>query len=299
MKESIRSLESRLHELEVEVKALRSERQQWAEPSGVSMHYPPTFPLSPEFSIPTLQGDSPSVLHRSESHSSAARPKQIGFVFRQTRAEAYTARPSLLTFCCPPYLKSESWDDCAEFYTDEIKAGEYFYTQFDRCLETLPDISNRTVRRLQQSFVDNVLGWMPIFEAEVASVMVNRCCASGFVTRDLDSCLSMFILAIGAIAHDSAEVSGEQLPGIDYFIHACQMLERLTLLTENIQALHCRILQAAYFKLAIRPVQSWNAITQATRDCMHVLSSSSLQFLGPHLTESWNRAFWACSIIVE
>jgi hypothetical protein len=295
LKDTITDLQSRLKALEDEVHLLQSNNNRDQSQLCSST-------LSPSFSLPVVGVRSPTTsgLHRRESHGSSVshslgRPS----VFRRTATEASTARPSLLAFQCPPYMASESWDDAAEFYTGEIKAGEYFFLQFDRCLGSLPDISSRTVRQLQQSFVIDFLGWMPVFEPATAISAVKQSCASNFSARDTNDCLSMFILSIGSLARDRTELCQEHLPGIQYFTHGCQMLERLTFLVDSINALRCRILQAAYFKLCIHPIQAWNAVTQAMRDCMHFLSSSAVQFLGSDVLESWNRAFWVCTIILE
>lgn len=138
-----------------------------------------------------------------------------------------------------------------------------------------------------------------MFEPGKAISAVSLSRVSQFRTRDVNDCLSMFILAIGSLTRDTAELSPDELPGIEYFAHGCQMLERLAFLVDDIDVLRCRILQAAYLKLCTRPLQAWNAVTHAMRDCMHFLSSGAVQFLEPDLLEGWNRAFWACTITLE
>ena len=52
------------------------------------------------------------------------------------------------------------------------------------------------------------------------------------------------------------------------------MLEGISFMTRNLTTLQCRVVAASYFQFSIRPLQAWNFISQALRDCMHMLSSS-------------------------
>ncbi|TPX18969.1 uncharacterized protein E0L32_011362 [Thyridium curvatum] len=265
---------------------------------ATSSHLPSVPLVSPRIHFESAPRSSANFPARRESTSSVT-PRPGYTVWRQTRSEANTARPSLLLFRAPPYLSAESWDDVSDFYDLEIDSGEYFNAQFIECLATFPDVSKRTTRLLQQSFVENFLGWMPIFEPTLVSSIINQACADDFTATNPNSCLALLILAVGSLAHNHADLKSDRLPGIDYFAHGTRLLERLTFLMGNLTALHCRILQAAYFRLSIRPLLSWNCITQATRDCMHVLMSRMYRHLGQSRQEQWHRAFWACSIMTD
>ena len=224
---------------------------------------------------------------------------QYGAHSKKTTRGQFTARPSLLTFECPPYVPSESYDDSGEFYDSEMAAGDDFKRQMAQCLAVFPDVSKRTVRLVLQKFVENFLGWMPLFEPTAVYTVVNAACASGFAPSDPNSCLAMFILATGTLLQSHSDIRSNPLPGLDYFSHGSRLLERFTFMSSSLTTLHCRILQSAYFKLTLHPLLSWNVIMQGTRDCMNVLSTRWFKNLDPSETEPWHRAFWACSIMSE
>ncbi|KAF2184813.1 hypothetical protein K469DRAFT_688419 [Zopfia rhizophila CBS 207.26] len=101
------------------------------------------------------------------------------------------------------------------------------------------------------------------------------------------------------ILADRSESPENQAPGLDYFARGCRILERLSLRTGSLPTLQCRVLQASYFKFAIRPMQTWNSITQAARDCMHLLTSRILERMSGSEQEAFHRVFWACSTILH
>ncbi|CAK7218173.1 hypothetical protein SBRCBS47491_003417 [Sporothrix bragantina] len=224
---------------------------------------------------------------------------QYGAQSKKTTRGQFTARPSLLTFECPPYVPSESYDDSGEFYDSEMAAGDDFKRQMAQCLAVFPDVSKRTVRLVLQKFVENFLGWMPLFEPTAVYTVVHAACASGFAPADPNSCLAMFILATGTLLQNHSDIRSSPLPGLDYFSHGSRLLERFTFTSSSLTTLHCRILQSAYFKLTLHPLLSWNVIMQGTRDCMNVLSTRWFKSLDPSETEPWHRAFWACSIMSD
>lgn len=220
------------------------------------------------------------------------------FAFRQTQAEAMTARPSLLTFRSPPFLKVKSWDDTAEFYEDGMRTGEWFHRQFELLDSQAPDLTSRTTRRLQQRSFENCLTWTPLFDQATCVEIWNRAYASSFAPSDISSCLAVLLFALGEIS-DHAGTITEEIPGMVYFAYGSRMLERFSMRTGSIPVLQCRILQASYFKFAICPLQAWNAITPAARDCMHVLSSRNWSTMNEDDRESMIRAFWATSVILQ
>ena len=133
---------------------------------------------------------------------SVGTPVSYDFAYRQSKTEGLTARPSLLTFRAPPYTSVESWDYTAEFYDDEILAGEELCDQFDELLALPIDLSKRTTRRLQQSFVENFLRWTPIFDQNTCVEAVNHAFAGNFSLYDPSTCLTLLLLALGAISED-------------------------------------------------------------------------------------------------
>ncbi|KAF2691456.1 hypothetical protein K458DRAFT_381311 [Lentithecium fluviatile CBS 122367] len=233
------------------------------------------------------------------SNPSVGTPATYDFAYRQTATEALTARPSLLHFRAPPYIHVESWDYTAAFYDDEIMAGERLSDQMDELLTQSIDLSRRTTRRLQQSFVENFLRWTPIFDQRTCVQALEQATAVNFAISNSSTCLTFFLLALGAISEDRNESPEKQAPGLEYFARACQILERLSLRTGSLPTLQCRVLQASYFRVAIWPLQAWNSVTQAARDCMHILSSTIADRTEHTDREALNRAFWATSTILH
>lgn len=233
------------------------------------------------------------------SNGAAGTPSTYDFAYRQTATESRTARPSLLTFRAPPYIHVESWDFTREFYDDELLAGEHLSDQLHVLLDQPIDLSRRSTRRLQQSFVENFLRWSPIFDQQTCVNALEQATLLNFTGFTPSVCLTFFLLAVGAITEDKGQDHDNSLPGLDYLARGCQILERLSLRTGDIMVLQCRVLQASYFKFAIRPMQTWNSITQAGRDCMHICSSRMRDNLSPMEQEAFNRAFWATSTIIH
>ncbi|EOA85620.1 uncharacterized protein SETTUDRAFT_40149 [Exserohilum turcica Et28A] len=231
--------------------------------------------------------------------TSPTKPASYEFAYRQTSTEGKTPRPSLTTFRAPSYINVESWDYTAEFYDDEILAGEQLADQCDAIILQPVDLSRRTCRRLQQSFVENVLRWTPIFDQQSCIDALEQAESKEFSSSDAQTSLAFLMLALGAIAEDKRCDSNSFTPGLEYFSRGCRILERLSFRIGNLTHLQCRILQASFFKFAIRPLQTWNYITQAARDCMHILSSKTMQRFNSVDQEAFNRALWACSTILH
>lgn len=238
-------------------------------------------------------------INANTSAPSVGTPVSYDFAYRQTATEALIARPSLLTFRAPPFIHVESWDYTTDFYDDEILAGEQLSDQLDELLNQTVDLTRRTTRRLQQSFVENFLRWTPIFDQRTCVNALEQATAENFAVPNTSTCLTFMLLALGAISEDRSESPENQVPGLDYFARGCQILEHLSLRIGSLASLQCRVLQASYFKFAIRPLQTWNAITQAARDCMHILTSRMRDRMSHSEQEALHRAFWATSTILH
>jgi hypothetical protein len=267
---------------------------------NVSIHsdiYPLNRPRSRESSINSRMADH--INNANLSLPSVGTPVAYDFAYRQTSTEGMTPRPSLTTFRAPPYIHVDSWDYTADFYDDEMLAGEQLADQCDEVIHRAADLSRRTCRRLQQSFVENFLRWTPIFDQRTCVSALQQAENGAYSYSDTFTCLAFMILALGAISEDRNEGPHDLTPGLEYFARGCQILERLSLRTGNLTTLQCRVLQASYFKFAIRPLQTWNSITQAARDCMHILSSKAGLRMSTSEQEAFNRAFWACSTILH
>ena len=299
--EALASIERRLSQLEAKLESTQQLVYNSAvlspNASTLSDVHPPPEPRSRHSSINRRAVEF--INNANMSVPSVGTPVTYDFAYRQTSTEGLTPRPSLTTFRAPSYIHVDSWDYTADFYDDEITAGEQLADQCDEILLRHVDLSRRTCRRLQQSFVENFLRWTPIFDQRTCIGALDQAEAGAFAFPTAPTCLAFMILALGAVSEDKNENPSNLTPGLEYFARGCQILERLSLRTGNLTVLECRILQASYFKFAIRPLQTWNAITQAARDCMHILSSKTMLRFSPMEQEAFNRAFWACSTILH
>lgn len=218
--------------------------------------------------------------------------------FRQSQGEVSCARPNLLTFCSPPGL-SQSWDDTEAFYDDELAAGDTIARQIADLHYRDIDLSRKTLKSLQQSFVENFLRWLPICDVQDLTSHVSIASENQFNYLGVSSCFALFAFAIGAVAQAGHHNGNARYAGMEYFAKGTRMLEEILGKENQVEVMQCRILQAAYFQLCIRPLQAWDAIGYVARDLMHLLSSSR--------TKSWDRrhqailqrVFWACSIIMH
>jgi len=234
--------------------------------------------------------------HHRSSFTSSSRPNP-DFAFRQTQGEAIIAQPSLLAFHCPPGVRAESWDDTEVFYDDEMAAGEQLHMQMQESQLRPLDLSRKTTRYLQHSFVENFLRWMPICDIGECVSHVNEAYAADFAQTNPSSCFAMLLFAIGDISEGKVRDIGGRLPGLDYLARGNAMINSMSLMARDLTILQCRVLQASYYQFATRPLQAWNVISQASRDCMLILSSSMPSKMDAHRKEVLHRIFWACSII--
>ncbi|CAN9325657.1 unnamed protein product [Alternaria alternata] len=168
---------------------------------------------------------------------SVGTPVSYDFAYRQTSTEGKTPRPSLTTFRAPPYIHVESWDYTADFYDDEILAGERLADQCDAVILRPADLSRRTCRRLQQSFVENFLRWTPIFDQQTCISALEQGDLDSFASSDAPTCLAFLILALGAISEDRNNNSDNLTPGLEYFARGSRILEHLSLRIGNLATL--------------------------------------------------------------
>jgi hypothetical protein len=265
---------------------------------------------SPRFPIPCFDdGPSPASHDGSQARKRAFNPGRTSHespqsTIRQSLGEVAVARPNLLTFCCPPFLSSastqwEGWDDTEFFYDEELQSGEEFAKQSQAALLRPVDLSRRTTQVLQQSFVENFLRWLPICDLQDCVGHVAQAYACNFDTSNSSSCFAMLLFAIGAIANGSIQSMSREVHGVDYFSRGSLMLDGMAVKTGCLVNMQCRLLQAAYFEFSIHPLLAWNSISQVSRDCMHILSSSRPRRLERQQRDILQRVFWSCSIIMQ
>ena len=78
----------------------------------------------------------------------------------------------------------------------------------------------------------------------------------------------MLVFAVGAVAEGRIGVVDEELPGLAYFAVGSKIVDGMSLMTRSLSILQSRVMQAYYYQFSIRPLQAWNVISQASRDCM-------------------------------
>jgi hypothetical protein len=227
------------------------------------------------------------------------------YSIRQTVGEAVTARPSILSFHCPYYIQFETWDDTRVFFDDELEAEEKLLEiTKTRCSQGL-DMTPRTVFQLQQNFVMNFLQWLPLLEVRAFAEHIELAQNDHFSDQSHSDCLVMFALAVGSLdrnrhAPNNLSLEEEVHPGLHYFHAGREILKTLAHMSRrNITTLQSRILQACYYLLILRPLLAWDVISEVARDCMHILSSGTVDRMEPLERGNFHRIFWICSVILH
>ena len=227
------------------------------------------------------------------------------FSFRQTAGEAIAARPSMLSFRATWYINFESWDDTKDFYDDELAAEEYLFQLMDAGFGQGLDVSARTVWQLQQHFVQGFLQWLPVITINEFTEHVEIARNGNFNRQSPSDCLVMFALAIGSLEKSRHTPSSRSLerphPGLEYFATARDILLILSKRSRkrDITMLQCRILEVCYWNMILRPVLAWDGITEVGRDCMHILSSGSVERMTNQQKLNFHRVFWTCSVVLH
>jgi hypothetical protein len=247
------------------------------------------------FSPSSQDGSQRKIFSIAASSLESPQPAQ-----RQSLGEVDVPRPNLFTFYCPPFLSSwDSWDDTEAFYDDQLVAGEDLFRQTRASQSRNVDLSRKTTFYLQQSFVENYLRWLPICDLQDCVRHINQAYACNFDPSNPSSCFSMLVFAVGAVANGSNEIQHPYIPGIDYLARGNLMLDAISIKPGCMITMQCRLLQAAFYELCSYPLLAWNSISQVSRDCMHILSSSRPRKSDHQQRDILQRIFWACSITMQ
>ena len=156
-----------------------------------------------------------------------------------------------MSFSAPSYVDVDSWDDTGEFYDEELLAEERMFAAMAAAYRRVaPDVSPRSVWRLQSVFIHNFLQWMPIFDLRTLMEHIRIAQAGLFRGAGPSECLVLFAFAIAAETddrthYDQTEIYKEHPPSWVYFWHAREILVSLPLKTRrDTTVLQCRILRA-------------------------------------------------------
>jgi hypothetical protein len=186
-------------------------------------------------------------------------------------------------------------EDGEAFLELEVNQGEaLFDTASAAKLQTL-DLNSSTCWRLQQSFTRSILHWCPFIDQEECARLVYRTCDLQFPDDNLDTCLTLFVLALGAVAKNNYRGdTGAEFGGLDYFQVAANMVARPNLTIYSITAVQCRLLEAFYFLYCLRPVQAFSAVHQASLAVLSLLQLKSQIEKDIRFRQQLYRAYWAC-----
>lgn len=257
--------------------------------------------------LPSPASASEVIGQRRNYYQQAVATPHYDFSFRQTAGEAGVARPNLLGFNCPPYMDVESWDDTAEFYDDEMISEDLLWQVVENYRGTKPILDVRTAWRLQQTYVQNFLQWMPLVDLQTLYDHVQVAQKTNYTADNPSTCLTMFVFAVAVISEDKGRSTPREhfahqnlLPGIEFFSRGHDILQKLSpRIKRSTQMLQCRILYTAYLQFALRPVAAWDAVSEVGRDLMHILSSASYSRLLAADKEALHKIFWICSIVLH
>lgn len=202
--------------------------------------------------------------------------------------------PSLLSFNGPAPLQYLSYDHRKSFYDCELHAGEQLGQAIDTFQNGSVDLSLRTTWALQQAFADSFLRYYPIFDAGTIISHVERASSAQYEGQDSSTCLVFLIYAIGAISRECGSVYTQDvagLPGFRYFVRAFRLLAKSPWSCRDLAVVQSRILIGSYLLIALRPLQAWNALSQASRDHVVLLMHSG-ESMDQDMKDQMQRAYW-------
>jgi hypothetical protein len=117
-----------------------------------------------------------------------------------------------------------------------------------RTLQQTPDVdlTRPQVWRLQQSFVENVLKWLPLFDDETALEHLQAAHMSKYQGESPSLSLVFLMFAIGSLALDSSLYSAklDDLPGAGFYLRAFEIMKSFPPLSTDLCILQCRTLEA-------------------------------------------------------
>ncbi|KAI5249028.1 hypothetical protein E4T43_01154 [Aureobasidium subglaciale] len=133
-----------------------------------------------------------------------------------------------------------------------------------------PDMANTAV--YASSYFDLVNVWYACVNPHAWPNHYREATSVGFI-QGADSCLVLLVLALGSAAHGgsiSRHPHNGEPRGIDYFASAWKIIPNLAI-RNDIPAVQCYILAAAYLFYLVRPLEAWNMITIASTKLQLVL----------------------------
>ncbi|KAK5944090.1 hypothetical protein PMZ80_003371 [Knufia obscura] len=157
-----------------------------------------------------------------------------------------------------------------------------------------PNLSDPHLGHLQQSFAEHVLKWFPLFDPETASQHLRHARDTGYRQTGASLCVVFLIFTNGAISADNSLYlrSPHDLPGFVYYARAVSMLERLPITSKDLTTLQCRLLVGLYLLFAMRSLEAWTNITQASQNCVLFLKENTCRDASQEYREAFRRIYW-------
>jgi hypothetical protein len=210
--------------------------------------------------------------------------------------QSYKGLSRLVGQPTPKELIPLARQDGEDYLNTEIRRGEDLFLGPPPDIRTL-DLHPKTCWHLQQCFATHVLPYCPLIDQHESSHIVTCTCEQHFPEDRLDTCLTLFILALGAIANAKEDYKGDNpihFAGLGYFQLASTMISNPRHTNHSILAVQCRILQSFYYLFTLRTFQAF--------DCIHIASLATLNLLefekrldrDEKFRQHVYRAYWAC-----
>ncbi|OQU94918.1 Fungal Zn2-Cys6 binuclear cluster domain-containing protein isoform 1 [Cladophialophora immunda] len=188
---------------------------------------------------------------------------------------------------CPlPLYPLADDDDDEAFLERQAKQGEALFQNSHLTVADL-SITTRSLWRLQNSFAHNVLPWCPLFDQKDCVNMTTRTYDAQFPDQSLETCLTLFVLALGALTRSEHHVEDSHagdFPGLDYFQVASKILG-------------CDRSSRLYCLYCLRPLQAFDAIHEASLGVVALVQCKKRLETDTDLQRMTYRAYWACYLL--
>lgn len=199
---------------------------------------------------------------------------------------------------CPTALTPLCHDDYEEQLELQLEAGDGVFLSGPVHLDTL-NLGPRRCWQLQQIFSKDILPWCPIIDQQAISELASRVVESGFDPWNLETCLTLLVLALGSFAEGSQHLDDDpnHFPGIEYFRAAYQLVDTNKIASNTILYVQCQILISFYLLYSLRPMQAYESIRAAGLKIIYLLQLRTRLEADSQYREMCHRAFWACYLV--
>jgi hypothetical protein len=154
------------------------------------------------------------------------------------------------------------------------------------------DMSRPYLWKLQRTFADQFLRWLPLNGHETTSMHLNSAHIAQHSSSTILTYLVLLMYLICSIAADGSvyTISPRDLPGFGYSKRAHTLLRNHSCPNKDLVTLRSQVLVAVYLLYAMRPLEAWKSISQTSQDCM-VLLRTNLERLTPEDRASFGRIY--------